>query len=244
LAIQSDLSVAQQQLLDAEQTLPQNVQKVLALLVAHGCIGTREPSEEVEEEEKEEEKQQSVYELTNKGRIATHIRETHCLVFAELIQTKMLHRLNPMELVGILSCFTKVSVPEDNCTHFFRSKNVLVEETWDAISRMYQQFDLEEMNHGIDTGTNYDIQHELIEYAMEWCMCATDVECKLLLQQMSSEKDIFLGEFVKAILKINNVASELEKIAELEGDMGFLAMLKQIPQLTLKYVATNQSLYV
>jgi hypothetical protein len=104
--------------------------------------------------------------------------------------------------------------------------------------------DMKEMNNGFNTGSNYDIQHELIEYAMSWCRCTTDVECKLLLQQMSLEKDIFLGEFVKAILKINNVASELEKIAELEGDMGFLAVLKQIPLLTLKYVATNQSLYV
>jgi hypothetical protein len=58
------------------------------------------------------------------------------------------------------------------------------------------------------------------------------------------EKEIFLGEFVKAILKINNIASEMEKIAELLGDMNFLSVLKQIPQLTLKYVATNQSLYV
>ena len=61
---------------------------------------------------------------------------------------------------------------------------------------------------------------------------------------MFIEKEIFLGEFVKAILKINNIASEMEKIAELLGDMNFLSVLKQIPQLTLKYVATNQSLYV
>jgi hypothetical protein len=46
---------------------------------------------------------------------------------------------------------------------------------------------------------------------------------------MSLEKDIFLGEFVKAILKINNITAELEKV---------------VPQLTLKYVATNQSLYI
>jgi hypothetical protein len=36
----------------------------------------------------------------------------------------------------------------------------------------------------------------------------------------------------------------MEKIAEMLGDMNFLSILKSVPQLTLKYVATNQSLYV
>ena len=36
----------------------------------------------------------------------------------------------------------------------------------------------------------------------------------------------------------------MEKIAEYLGDMEFLSILKQVPLQTLKYVATNQSLYV
>ena len=34
--------------------------------------------------------------------------------------------------------------------------------------------------------------------------------CKGLLQNILQEKNIFLGEFIKAILKINNIASECE----------------------------------
>jgi hypothetical protein len=36
----------------------------------------------------------------------------------------------------------------------------------------------------------------------------------------------------------------LEKIAEANGKIDFLSKLREIPTLTLKYVATNQSLYV
>ena len=61
---------------------------------------------------------------------------------------------------------------------------------------------------------------------------------------MNEEKGIFLGEFVKAILKINNIASEIEKIAEMVGNISLLSKLKEIPALTLKFVVTNQSLYV
>jgi hypothetical protein len=84
----------------------------------------------------------------------------------------------------------------------------------------------------------------LIDYVVEWANCANEVDCKLLLDRIGTEKEIFLGEFVKALLKINNIASEMERVAELMGDVEFLHKLKQIPELTLKFVATNQSLYV
>jgi hypothetical protein len=58
------------------------------------------------------------------------------------------------------------------------------------------------------------------------------------------EKGVFLGEFVKAVLKINNIANEMEKIAEMTGNIPFLSKLNEIKYLTLKYIVTNQSLYV
>ena len=85
---------------------------------------------------------------------------------------------------------------------------------------------------------------DLIEYMIRWCDCETEIDCKMVLQKLSQEKEVFLGEFVKSILKINNITCELEKVAEIIGDIELLHKLKEIPQLTLKYVATNQSLYV
>ena len=61
---------------------------------------------------------------------------------------------------------------------------------------------------------------------------------------MEIEKEIFLGEFVKALLKITNIANEFEKIAEIIGNIDFLSKLKEIPNLLLKFVVTNQSLYI
>ena len=61
---------------------------------------------------------------------------------------------------------------------------------------------------------------------------------------MEDKKQIFLGEFVKALLKINNISSEFEKIAEMSENILLLSKLKEIPNITLKYVVTNQSLYI
>ena len=83
-----------------------------------------------------------------------------------------------------------------------------------------------------------------MSYVVDWCSCNNPAECRQILDRLAGDKGIFLGEFVKALLKINNISAEMEKVAELTGDMEFLSKLRDIPQLTLKYVVTNQSLYV
>jgi superfamily II RNA helicase len=212
-----------------EKLLENNVSKVIELLEKDGYI----ISDNINK-----------FKLTLKGHIATNIREIHCLVFTELILNNSLQHFEPKELVGILSCFTNISVQEENRTISPLSENSGVKECINSIYVMYQTQSNTEFKYSIDTGFDYSMHFDLIDYSIKWCECNNDLECKQLLQQISLEKDIFLGEFVKAILKINNIVSELEKIAELINDMSLLNTLKQIPQLTLKYVATNQSLYV
>ena len=84
----------------------------------------------------------------------------------------------------------------------------------------------------------------MINYVGQRCDATNEQECKLVLQRMDTEKMIFLGEFVKALLKVNNISAEFERIAEMTGNISFLSKLKEISQQTLKFVVTNQSLYV
>ena len=184
------------------------------------------------------------YKLTIKGNIASHLREIHCLIFAEYIETGKLKQFLPKEIVGILSCFTNITVPEEKRASFPSSDSSEVKTCIIDLYNSYQKQSNNELTNNINTGTNYDMHFDIIQYSIRWCECNNDMECKRLLHEMFLEKEIFLGEFVKAILKINNIVSEMEKVAEFIGDMEFLSILKQIPLLTLKYVATNQSLYV
>ena len=208
-----------------QESLELNVNKVINLLRQSGFIN-------------------DLNMLSIKGSIATNIREVHCLIFAELIESGKLKKFEAKELVGLLSCFTNVSVPDDKCALQPISKYENVKDIVQQISDMYfKQFN-DELNNRINTGIDYTMHFDLIDYVIRWCECENDVDCKALLQEISAEKEIFLGEFIKAILKINNISLEMEKVAELIGDIEFLSVIKQVPQLTLKYVATNQSLYV
>jgi superfamily II RNA helicase len=184
--------------------------------------------------------------LTLKGKIASCLREVHCLIFADLLESKRLQQFDVYELIALFSCFTNVSVPEalmdyklsDN-DEFANIKKFITE-----VFNIYEDKKEFEIQQRIDTGVDYSMHFDLIDYVIEWTHCTNEPECKQLLDKIGVEKEIFLGEFVKALLKINNISSEMERVAELTGDVEFLHKLKQIPELTLKFVATNQSLYV
>ena len=193
---------------------------------------------------KKEENNTIVYELTNKGFIANHLKEVHCLVFACMIEQNVFDECTPKQLVGIFSCFTNINVSDDYKSINPYSHDSKVEKIVKNIADHYEKYSKMEEKYQLNTGTDYNIHYDLIDYAMEWCNCSNISECKLLLQKLELEKGVFLGEFVKALLKINNIVCEMEKIAENTNNLPFLSKLNEIKTLTLKYVVTNQSLYV
>ena len=218
----------QLQITNTEDFLMNNINIILTLLEDEGFICKTDDSS---------------YILKNIGFIAPHLREIHCLTFANLI-SDALPKLEPVELVSLFSCFTNVTVQEDykswNPDSNFIQVNNIVKDIVRSFSH-YQDF---ENRNNLFTGVDYSIQFDLLNYVAEWCQCTTIEDCKSLLQKMEAEKGIFLGEFVKAILKINNISNEIQLIAESIGNMELVSKLKQIPELTLKFVATNQSLYI
>jgi superfamily II RNA helicase len=183
--------------------------------------------------------------LTLKGTYATCLREVPCLIFAKIVESNDLFDLTTEELIGFLSCFTNVTVQDDFKEHCPKTeKDSKLKKILEYTQNLYTYYQNKESEYQINTGTDYTIHYDLLDYVKQWIHCESVEECKILLQRLESEKEIFLGEFVKALLKINNIVCELEKIAELMGNIAFLSKLKEIPGLLLKYVVTNQSLYI
>jgi superfamily II RNA helicase len=182
--------------------------------------------------------------LTTRGMIATHLKESHCLVFSRLFEENVFDTLNPIQIVMLLSCLTNIVVKDDYKNYIPKTDDISVKEIIFRVKNMYNDYITKETKLNINSGIEYTFHYDLINYVDKWCYCENDQECKAVLQKLADEKEIFLGEFVKALLKINNICSELEKIADLIGNMSLLSKLKEIPAMTLKYVVTNQSLYV
>jgi superfamily II RNA helicase len=188
----------------------------------------------------------NINQLTIRGQIAASIRELPCLPFAAIIEDGSLNLLTEYDLVCVFSCFTNVTVGEEWSTTCL--SNVETSEDVKSILKIldlsFEKFMDIETRLMLDTGVDYSKHYNMIEYAYEWAQAENVEQCKWVLQLAAEEKEIFLGEFVKAILKIVAIAAELESIAEMLGQIDFLFKLRQIPTLLMKYVATNQSLYI
>ena len=170
--------------------------------------------------------------LTNKGVAASQIHEVEPLILSSLLMNGSLNTLTTKQLIGIFSCFIDVKVlnpsvqPTNDILETINKEIVIYSN--DAALRN-KQFDLK-------------LQYDLMEYTMSWCDCETEEECKLVLQRMESE-GIFLGDFVKAVLKIVNIAREVEKVA-LMFDLVVMEAVSYVPNVMLKYMVNNQSLYI
>jgi len=215
-----------------EKYIDNNVQTIVNLLQDDGFV------------QLESESNVSSLSLTTRGMIATHLKESHCLVFSRLFEENVFDKLNPIQIVMLLSCLTNIVVKDDYKNYIPKTDDISVKEIIFRVKNMYNDYITKETKLNINSGIEYTFHYDLINYVDKWCFCENDQECKTVLQKLADEKEIFLGEFVKALLKINNICGELEKIAELIGNMSLLSKLKEIPAMTLKYVVTNQSLYV
>ena len=236
--------------------LDNDVHKVLHVLLEDGYLlesdndrlGVKEVSEDVGEilltTEDAGILEDNVLSLSEKGQIASRLREVHCLVFAQLLEDGTISKLSVTQLISLFSCFTNISVKEDFADYTPYTDDNELKDVIRTITQMYSEYEERETMLRINTGADYTIHYDLLNYVEEWTLCESEPDCKLVLQKLGEEKEIFLGEYVKALLKINNIASEMEQIAEQMGNIEFLSKLKKIPGLTLKYVVTNQSLYV
>ena len=183
-------------------------------------------------------------ELTQLGIYATHIQEVHSLMMASLLYNNSLNNLSYEEIAAFFSIFTLVKVRDDYKKFTYNHiKNQNLYKVIESAEKTFKYFyDFEEYNM-IQSDNNLDIMFDLIEEVYDWCFCKTEQECREVLYRVK-EKGLFAGEFTKAILKINNIANELEKICNLSNNMELLQKLQNIKKCTMKYIVSNQSLYL
>jgi superfamily II RNA helicase len=226
----NEISKVKKQYYDLERNLNNNIDLILGYLTGYGYIVKTLDSDQ--------------YVLTPLGYISTHLKEVHCLVFGRLIHDGTLNKLNSRQLISLFSCFTNINVSDEFKSFRPRSSDSLVK---DIVMKVHDEFEKcmnFETETQIVTGIDYYMHYDLMDKMELWCNAESTEECKYMIQQLEYEKGIFLGEFVKAILKINNISGEMEKVVESIGNIELLSKLREISLLTLKFVATNQSLYV
>ena len=185
--------------------------------------------------------------IQEKGSIATYIQETHCLAFTDLlVKHNYFKEYSANEIAALLSCFANIRV-KDDLKIFNTNKltsNPQFNSLLDSIKITYENYITEELRYNIETNNNVSYMFEMVNPILEWCNSEDEQNCKSILNKCQQEYTVFPGEFIKAILKINNMVNELKSVAEYMSNVDLLHKLSLIPDLTLKFIATNQSLYI
>jgi len=185
--------------------------------------------------------------FTPLGNVASGLAEIHPLILSQfLVKWNWMADFSPIQMVGVFACFTNVNVVEEERRSFPSSDDTFVKARIQEIHEAYINYDDLEQVRAMSTGIDYKgaLIFDMTDFAMEWCDCSDEMDCKRFIQCRVAEKGISIGDFTKAMLKISTIVKELTAIAEAQGQVDFAFRLGQIDPMILKYVTTSQSLYV
>ena len=108
-------------------------------------------------------------ELTLNGKMACQLREVHCLVFAKLLEDKKLDDLSPKQLVALFSIFTNISVGEEVKDYCPNADDKEVQINVNLLVDLYNKYRDKEIKYNINTGIDYTVHYDLLNYVEEWC---------------------------------------------------------------------------
>lgn len=186
--------------------------------------------------------------ITIRGNISRLLQEVPGLLFGTLLEkTNFFEMLNEIDIIILFSTINNIRVKDEyrrnNHAHIYNENTKNLCDVLDMLN--------DENNSILGSATTYniipyeeEINYDIMEYLLEWVNIDNEEKCYTLINKMKDETEIFLGEFIKTIIKINNIAEEMKKVAEYFQRIDYLNKLSNISFMIMKFVATNQSLYI
>lgn len=184
--------------------------------------------------------------ITEKGKLAANIKECHSLVMSEFIveNKELLQDMTAKDLAIVFSIFTNIRVKDDEKMRWYEAR--ISENSRKGIKKINEildkYYDVETKNK-TNFWEEYYVHYDMCEFISNWCDAETEQECRVIYNE-AKNYEIFLGDFQKAILKIVNIVHEIEKVGLLLENLELMSKLSIVPNLLLKSVAINQSLYL
>ena len=173
--------------------------------------------------------------LTRKGMIASEITEVFSLFIAELFDDII--DLSGKKLVSLLSCFlyinTNIYVPFYFTCKLEKDSISIIEKVTNLMDE-YDNFNIQD---------KYYFYYYLFEYVELWYEAKDNIECKKVLSKIKKDKVLFVGDFIKALLKIISVVNELKDLS-IKLNKDFNGTYRDVQNGLLKNIVNNYSLHI
>uniref|UniRef100_A0A6C0LWY7 Helicase n=1 Tax=viral metagenome TaxID=1070528 RepID=A0A6C0LWY7_9ZZZZ len=186
------------------------------------------------------------YELTEMGKMASNVNEIHYLAISDIIfNQNAFIGLSVTELTSVLSVFCDIRLSDENRIFSvdYVNTNDNVKKSVKMIKKAYDKYYDEETTYETNFMFKYELQYDLIEIVQKWANSEDAIACQNIIKEME-QWGIYIGNFTKAILKICNIAMELENVCLIQNNLELLKTLREVSDKLKKFIVTSQSLYL
>jgi superfamily II RNA helicase len=172
--------------------------------------------------------------ITEKGKMACMMNEIHLLVFSDLYKKNGFKEYTSTTLFSLLSCFYELK-----CEPIGEPRDLTY------IKERMNYYEDQETKCGLSSMNQYDLQYVMYDYIGKWMdNCNDEQSCLQFIREFKMQTNLFIGDFVKCCLKLIHISNEMTSICEYVNDLELLDKIKDGKHKIMKFIMTNQSLYL
>lgn len=179
--------------------------------------------------------------LTEFGTAATEVNEANPLLLAKLYLSGKLATATLQEIVGTLGAFIMDREAEEKTVHPRSLPNnitQMVKDTLMTIDGWGVEGNAIDKKAGVESPDGYwSLTTLWVQIGTEWCEGVDAAH-------LSSKYEIYEGNLMKGLLKLNSIVQEWVTIATLRADVDMLNTMKDTQTTILRDIAQPESLYL
>ena len=176
--------------------------------------------------------------LTQKGLIASTIQECNELLLTELLESKEIRSLTMPELITI---FASLMNERDATTEEKMISDLKLPKYMLNILYNLQEFGDKyidaENAHKFQTILDFDIYLDFLEPIYHWSSGKS-------IQEVYQFTNMYDGNFVKAVLRVNNICESVKGVFQMIGDYEMLKVLENSQEMLIRDITCINSLYI
>jgi len=174
-----------------------------------------------------------------KGTIAVFINECNFIILTELVTSDIFDDLVIQEICAVLAIFidTKDKDKEEiGLGDLDVSPNI--NKKISDIARLVNRLKQEETEYNNHADEDFwSLNYNFIDAAYMWAMGCD-------IREIKGKYDVYEGNFIRNIMKINNICTELINATEVIDNVALMIKLKAIEPLLIRDIVTPVSLYI
>ena len=174
--------------------------------------------------------------LNVKGLIAENINECNCILLTEIIMNKYLERHTIEEILGILCIFIEEKAEYDVYINDLDIPDNM-HKTIKDIQDLSNKYENSEKSSLVDIKTDWNIYLSFIEPGYMWASMKD-------IYTIYNYSNIYEGNFIKNIIKLNNICENIKNICEIIKNYDLLKKLEKSEEILIREQVTLESLYI